>query len=313
VQDSQGGVIPGATVTLENQAQGSLTGEAVTNQEGVFIFNAIYPSTYSVTVSAPGFKKYTQKDVVLRIGDNLGLPPVVMEVGGLTEMVTVEANTQQLETVNATRSSVITEEQLVDLGLQTRNFTNLLITAVGNTADTQFNFNGQRNEQISYSVDGVSLMETGGNQINANQRVNVDAIGEFKVITYNQSAEYGRSTGATLSVVTKSGTREFHGSGYFFKRGEWMNANTHTNNYNKIPRPRTRVMIAGYTFSGPQNESSFVNALEISDLQNLGAVALRAGSKVEFDPKAVRITNNEAANRFLTREYRKGWELGPLA
>jgi hypothetical protein len=64
---------------------------------------------------------------------------------------------------------------------------------------------------------------------------------------------------------------------------------------------------------GPQNESSFLNALEISDLQNLGAVALRAGSKVEFDPKAARITNNEAANKFLTREYRKGWELGPLA
>jgi hypothetical protein len=64
---------------------------------------------------------------------------------------------------------------------------------------------------------------------------------------------------------------------------------------------------------GPQNEASFLNALEISDLQNLAAVALRAGSKVVFDPKTVRITNNEAANKFLTREYRKGWELGPLA
>jgi hypothetical protein len=250
VQDSQGGLIPGASVTLENQAQGSVTGETVTNKEGVFMFNGIYPSTYSVTVSAQGFKKYTQKDVVLRIGDNLGLPPVAMEVGGLSELVTVEANTQELETVNATRSSVITGTQLVDLGLQARTFTSLLITAVGNTADTQFNFNGQRNEQMSYSVDGVSYMGTGGNQIDS-QRVSVDAIGEFKVITNAQSAEYGRSSGATLAVVTKSGTRDFHGSGYLFKRGEWMNANTYTNNYNKVPRPRTRVMIAGYTFGGP--------------------------------------------------------------
>jgi hypothetical protein len=251
VQDAQGGVIPDAKVTLENQSQGSVTGEAVTNKEGVFIFNGVYPSTYSVSITAPGFKKYTQKDIVLRIGDNLGLPPVVMEIGGLSELVTVEANAQQLETVNATRSSVITGTQLLDLGLQARSFTSLLITATGNTADTQYNFNGQRNEQVSYSVDGVSLMETGGNQINANQRVSVDAIGEFKVVTNSQSAEYGRSTGATLSVVTKSGTRDFHGSGYFFKRGEWMNANSYTNNYNKIARPKTRVMIAGYTFSGP--------------------------------------------------------------
>jgi len=250
VQDAQGGMIPGATVTLENQSQGTVTGEFVTNKEGAFIFNGIYPSTYSVTITASGFKKYTQKDIVLRIGDNLGLPPVVMEIGGLTETVQVEANGQQLETVDATRSSVVTGTQLLDLGLQTRSFTSLLITAVGNTADTQYNFNGQRNEQMSYTVDGVSYMDTGGNQIGG-QRVSVDAIGEFKVLTNAQSAEYGRSSGATLSVVTKSGTRDFHGSGYFFKRGEWMNANTYTNNYNKIARPKTRVMIAGYTFGGP--------------------------------------------------------------
>jgi len=249
VQDAQGGVIPGAAITLENQSQGSVTGETATNKEGAFIFSGVYPSTYSVSITAPGFKKYAQKDIVLRIGDNLGLPPIVMEVGGLTEMVTVEANAQQLEAVDAMRSNVINGTQLVDLGLQTRNFTGLLATVAGNAADAPTNFNGQRNDVLTYAVDGVSVMDTGSMGLSG--RLSVDAIGEFKVITNSQSAEYGRSSGATLSVVTKSGTRDFHGSGYLFKRGEWMNANTYTNNFNKIARPKTRVMIAGYTFGGP--------------------------------------------------------------
>jgi hypothetical protein len=249
VQDAQGGVIPSATVTLENQAQGSVAGEAVTSNAGAFIFTGLFPSTYSMTITAPGFKKYTQKDITLRIGDNLGIPPVVMEVGGLTETVEVEANAQQLETVDATRSNIITGSQLVDLGIQTRNFTGLLVTIAGNTPDTQNYINGARDSTMTYAIDGVSVMDTGS--MGLGTRVNVDSIGEFKVLTNSQTAEYGRSSGATLAVVTKSGTRDFHGAGYFFKRGEWMNANTYTNNYNKIPRPKSRVMIAGYTFGGP--------------------------------------------------------------
>jgi hypothetical protein len=249
VQDSQGGLMPGATVTLENQSQGSVAGEVVTNKEGAFVFPGLLPSTYSLTVTAPGFKKYAEKDIMLRIGDNLGIPPVVMQVGGLTETVQVEANAQQLETVDASRSNVINGTQLVDLGLQTRNFTGLLVTIAGNTPDTQNFINGARDSSMTYAIDGVSVMDTGSMSLGT--RVSVDSIGEFKVLTNSQTAEYGRSSGATLSAVTKSGTRDFHGSGYFFKRGEWMNANTYTNNYNKIARPKSRVMIAGYTFGGP--------------------------------------------------------------
>jgi hypothetical protein len=252
VQDSQGGVLLSAVVSLENQSQGAAAGETTTNKEGSFIFNGLYPSMYTLRVTAPGFKNYEQKDIVLRINDNLGLPPIILELGEITETVTVEAARQQIDTVTAVRSGAVTESQLTDIGLQSRSYTDLLKTVPGVQSDASWywSVNGLRGDALSYSVDGVSVMDTGANS-NAGFRLNVDAIGEFKVTTNSQSAEFGRSSGASISVVTRAGTNEYHGTAYAFKRGEWMDAQTFTNNYYNIRLPLNRIFIGGYTLGGP--------------------------------------------------------------
>src|SRR5262249_492172 len=98
--------------------------------------------------------------------------------------------------------------------------------------------------------DGQTVTDIGTNAQNA-YRVNVDAIAEFKVSTNTQGAEFGRNSGSQIQLVIRSGTRDFHGDGYWFRRGEWMNANTFTNNYQGIPIQAYRFMTAGYTLGGP--------------------------------------------------------------
>src|SRR5258708_3804893 len=254
VQDPQGAVIPGAKITLTNAAQGAASAREVTSSgEGTFLFTPVLPGTYALTIETSGFKKYTQSGIVLNVNDRLGLPPISLEVGSTGESVSVEASAIQLETVTSERSGVVTGRQMVDLGLNGRNFTGLLRTVPGATADgsgTTNDINGQRNIQNNYTVDGQSVTDIGTNAQNA-YRVNVDAIAEFKVSTNSQGAEFGRNSGAQIQVVIRSGSRDFHGDGYWFKRGEWMNANTFTNNYQGIPTQAYRFMTAGYAGGGP--------------------------------------------------------------
>ena len=253
VQDPSSAVVPNAKVTLVNQAQGPASArETVTSGEGVFVFTPVLPGDYELKVEMAGFKTYTQSKIALNVSDRLGLPPITLEVGAPTESVTVEAQATRLETETAERSGVITGKQMVDLALNGRNFTGLLKTVPGVSADNAGNptVNGQRGDQNNYTVDGQTVIDIGVNQQFA-YRINVDAIAEFKVATNAQNAEFGRNSGAQIQVVTRSGTKDFRGTGYWFKRGEFMNANTFTNNAQNIQRPAYRFMTAGYTFGGP--------------------------------------------------------------
>src|SRR5215471_21811369 len=251
VVDPQGGVIPNAKVSLTNVAQGAgSTREVTSSGEGSFLFSPVLPGVYTLTVEVMGFKKYTQSGITMNVNDRMGLPPIVLEVGTTGESVSVEASAIVLETVTAERSGVVTGRQMVDLGLNGRNFTGLLRTVPGSSADnsgTTNDINGQRNIQNNYTVDGQTVTDIGTNAQNA-YRVNVDAIAEFKVSTNSQGAEFGRNSGAQIQLVIRSGSRDFHGDGYWFKRGEWMNANTFINNYQGIPLQAYRFMTAGYTF-----------------------------------------------------------------
>ena len=254
VQDAQGAIVPNARVTLTNEAQGTASARQVTTSaEGTFVFSPVLAGQYTVAVEAPGFKKYTKSAIVLNVNDRLGLPTIALEIGAAGETVTVEASAVQLETVTAERSGIITGRQMVDIALNGRNYTTLLKTVPGVTADTTGGdaaINGQRTAQNNFTVDGQNVTDIGVNQQFA-YRINVDAIAEFKVSTNSQGAEFGRNSGAQVQIVTKSGTRDFHGTGYWFKRGEFMNANTFINNFNGIPIQAYRYMTAGYTFGGP--------------------------------------------------------------
>jgi len=254
VQDAQGAVVPRAKVTLTNDAQGAASARQInTGGDGAFLFTPLLAGNYTLTVEMTGFKKYIQSNITLDVNNKLGLPAIGLEIGSTGETVTVEASAVQLETVTAERSGVVTGKQMVDIALNGRNYTGLLKTVPGVTADSSggdVSFNGGRTAQNNYTVDGQNVTDIGVNQQFA-YRVNVDAISEFKVSTNSQGAEFGRNDGAQVQIVTKSGTRDFHGTGYWFKRGEFMNANTFINNFSGIPIQAYRFMTAGYTLGGP--------------------------------------------------------------
>jgi hypothetical protein len=257
VQDSTGAVIPGAQVTLINQGQGVEARQTITNEAGIYLFSALPAATYTVTVELPGFKIYKKTDVKLFVNDRLGLPPVVLELGSQAESVTVEAEAVTLETVSGERSGIVTGRQMVDIALNGRNFASLLKLVPGVPPDTapaglgvNANINGQRENQNNFTVDGQTVTDSGVNQQFA-YRINVDAIAEFKVSTNSQGAEFGRNSGAQIQVATKSGTQDFHGGGYWFKRHEGWNANSFTNNRQGIPRQVYRFLTAGYFLGGP--------------------------------------------------------------
>jgi len=262
ILDAQKAVVPNAKVSLTNEGQSAVVRQVVTSSDGIFVITPLLPGAYTLTVEAAGFKKYTQSGIALNINDRLGLPAVTLEVGATGETVTVEANAVQLETVTAERSGLVTGRQMVDIALNGRNYTSLLITVPGAILDDTFaggtssfgggnaNFNGQSNFQNNFSVDGVTVTDIGVNQQFA-YRINLDAVQEFKVSTNSQGAEFGRTSGAQVQVVTKSGTRDFHGTGWWFKRGEFMNANDFISNLNGQERSIYRFLQAGYNLGGP--------------------------------------------------------------
>jgi hypothetical protein len=253
VQDASGAVIPGAQVTLVNQEQGVTARETITNEAGIYLFSALPAATYTVTVELPGFKTYKKTDIKLFVNDRMGLPPIVLEVGSQAESVTVEAQTVQLETVSAERSGIITGRQILDIAMNGRDVTRLLKTIPGAPADTNAGtatFNGQRGNQNNFTVDGQTVTDSGVNQMFA-YRISVEAIAEIKASTTGQTAEFGRNSGAQIQLATKSGTSDFHGGGYYYKRHEGWNANTFTNNRQGIPRQLYRKMQTGYYVGGP--------------------------------------------------------------
>ena len=176
--------------------------------------------------------------------DRVGLPPIQLELGTVGESINVESSTVALQTVSAERSGVLTGSQMTELASVGRNFTDLLQTIPGFNADTQ-NANGLRTDQNAIAVDGTSVMDVGNNS-GGGWRLNMDIIAEFKVLTNGQQAEFGRASGSNITLVTKGGSRDFHGVGYEFYRNEWLNANTWTNNYNglsRAPQPQQHVRL----------------------------------------------------------------------
>src|ERR1700674_4578785 len=137
VQDQQSAVVPGAKVTLTNDAQGAASARVVnTTAVGTFVFSPVLAGKYTVTVEMTGFKKYAQSGITLDVSDRLGLPPIALQVGTTGESVTVEAAAVQLQTLSGERAGVVTGAQVVDIAINGRQYTSLLKTVPGIPADT---------------------------------------------------------------------------------------------------------------------------------------------------------------------------------
>src|SRR5438876_3279784 len=251
VKDAQGGVIPGATVVLISETRGTKSTPALTNETGNFVFPNVTPDTYTVEVTLEGFKTARRTGVAVSGGDRVGVQALTLEAGALAETVNVIAESPLVQTQSGERSIAITSTQIENLPIARGNFTNLtaftpgVVQAGASAGGTRLGGAGQNN----IMMDGISAMDTGNNGQMLN--MNVDAIGEVKILTQGYQAEYGRSSGLQITAVTKSGTNRFHGSLYDVERNSAWNANSWVNTKNGDPKPETKEKDFGYSIGGP--------------------------------------------------------------
>jgi hypothetical protein len=283
IQDSQAGILPGVTVTLTSRTQGnSLT--AVTDSDGRFVFPIVRPDTYSLKVTLQGFKTLERTNLVVNANDKLSTGMLRMEVGAMTEEVSVTARVTELQTDSGERSFTLESEALKNIANNGRavfNFATLVPGALSqNTGNTElgsvsgFTVNGQRPNSNNITIDGVANIDTGDNGGNM-ATTNIDSVAEFKVLTNAYQAEYGRAVGGQVQVVTKSGTQDYHGSGYWYGRRSGWDANTYLNKRQtpELQPAKTSRNDSGYTFGGPVSFPGF-NA----DKKNCSSSSARSSS-----------------------------------
>src|SRR5947208_3266822 len=238
VKDSAGAVLPGATVTVTNTGT-SVTQEQQTSATGSYLIVNLIPGQYRLDISLTGFKKFSQV-MTLEIAQRKTVD-ATLEVGSVSETITVVGTSPVLNLSDNTLGTVIPQSQVANLPLAIRNWDDLLALVPGVQGDryteqgggTSFgrtggvNVHGTRALQNNFLLDGVdnnSISDNVQELTTQVSRPSVDAIQEFKVVTSPYAAEYGRSPGAAVSVSTKSGTNAFHGTGYEYFRNDKMDS-----------------------------------------------------------------------------------------
>ncbi|HET7697433.1 MAG TPA: carboxypeptidase-like regulatory domain-containing protein [Vicinamibacterales bacterium] len=252
IKDGTGLVVPGATVVLTSEARGTQLPTAVTNAQGDFVIVNVPPDTYTLEVTMQGFKPLKRSGLSMSAGDRVGLGVLVVEVGALTETVTVQAESPLVQTQSGERSFTVTTQAVQNLPISNRSFVQLASLAPGVTGNNPSRVGdrsstGGNNSNIM--MDGISTMDTGSNSVLL--QMNVESIAEVKVLVSSYQAEYGRSSGVQVSAVTKSGTNRFRGSAYDVMRQDRWNSNSRTNILNGDPKARVNEKDLGYTIGGP--------------------------------------------------------------
>ena len=259
ITDATGAVVPGAGVRLTNDANGQ-TREAVTNESGAYTFTSVQPGTYTIAVEHTGFKNYSRRGIVLSANERLP-QDIQLEVGTASEAINVDARTVAVQTTSAERADTVSTQQYETQPLKGRDFMGLVKLLPGvvdtnkresptNNSLTGLTISGNREGTYNLTLDGVTNLDAGSNT-GPYFEPSADSVAEVHVLLTNYQAEYGRNSGGQINVVTKSGSREYHGTGYYYKRNEALNANNFFNNRSGIPRAKYRYDLFGYTLGGP--------------------------------------------------------------
>jgi hypothetical protein len=259
IQDASGSVVPNVTVSVKNTETG-LIRTAQSNESGLYLVTNLPIGTYEITGEAAGFKKFVTTGVVLTVNSRLAVN-VKLEVGNMTESVTVAADAVQVETGTGEIGRLVTGQQATQIQLNGRNFPQLLqlLPGVSTTFSSGFalfggygvnnsaqSINGSRTDTFSWNVDGADNKDNGGGGNNF-VNINPDAIAEFKVLTTNYSAEYGYSAGAVVNIAVRSGAKEFHGGAYEYLRNNAIQARA----FNAATKPPLRYNDFGANLGGP--------------------------------------------------------------
>lgn len=258
VLDGSGAPIPEAGLVLSNTATGAKA-QLATNAEGYFVFNFVPPGEYRLEVSRPGFQTKTVNGVLVQVYRNTRVD-VSLEVAGITQAIEVSAAAAAINTSNATVGTNVEAQSVQELPNSSRNVLVFIQMAPGvqltrdtpqmtNIEGSYARVNGGRSGSNVFSLDGSD--NSGAFRNGSLQFPNPEAVQEVQVSTANTSAELGRQPGGIFNVITKSGTNEFHGSGFYFFREEALNANQWTRNRSGVARAQDNEKRGGGTIGGP--------------------------------------------------------------
>jgi len=312
VVDPANAVVPGAKVTLTDEATNSVR-NATTETSGIFRFLDLAPGTYSLSVQSTGFKVLTEREIVVTAQETRDLGKLALAVGSLSESVTVLAEATPIQLASSEKSLGIDANQLEKITLKGRDMFSFIsmvpgvIDTTGSRDVTTPNaiggiyINGNESSKINFTVDGITDLDTGSNST-VHYEPNMDSIQELKVLTSNYQAEFGRNSGGTITAVTKSGTRDFHGSGLWTHRHEEFNANTWLNNHTLTsagtaqPIPRYRYNVESYTIGGPAYIPKLLNKerkrLFFFWAQEYTGQFVTGGAQTKYTPTALERTGN---------------------
>src|SRR5262245_3819508 len=270
VTDQTGGVVPGATVTLTNDSTG-ISFNTVTSAAGTYTFEAIQVGAYTITVELQGFKKFVAPGNAVNISE----PTTVnarLQPGGVTEEVEVRAAAPIVQTSTSGNIGTTFEQRTIEslpiIGGRGRNPLDLVLTQPGVVSGANtgggVHVNGARDRSWNYTLDGIDNNESSAGGSNfAPLRTNPDAIAEFRVLTGNQTAEFGRNSGGQVTMVTRSGSNTFSGTAYYFDRRPGYNANEWENNLQGVSKSNFTQKIPGFSLGGPIRQNNtffFVNS-----------------------------------------------------
>jgi hypothetical protein len=261
ILDASGGVVPGAAVRLTSETTNEVR-EAKSNGQGMFSFTAVPRDSYRLKAEHAGFKVFERTGIVVSANEHVSLGAVTLNIGASTETVTVISEAAHVETESSTQAADVTSDQIGNLTTRGREVVSLLRTIPGVTyqadQDSPGGTYGTSTSSIRGAPSGMNVLAVDGIVSNDMGSPNVfssstqqDAIGEVKVILNSYDAEYAGNGGAVVQVVTKSGTREYHGNAYWYVRNEDFNANDFFNNRNGVKRPEYRYNTAGFSLGGP--------------------------------------------------------------
>ncbi len=254
VKDQQGGVIPGATVTLISETKGTRLTPVVTSETGDFQFPVAPVDTYTVEITMPSFKTMKQTGIAVSPGVVANLGSLTIQLGGTTETVEVRAEVPVIQTTSGERSFVVPTISVQNLPFQNRGFQSVASLAPGVTLNSSGNSPTAQGTQscmsTNVSMDGVSTMDTGSSG-SAIFNMNNESIQEVKVIESGYQAEYGLRSGLQVMAVTKSGTNMFHGSLYNIRRNSRWDSNSHANILNNVAKTRSKSQDIGFSIGGP--------------------------------------------------------------
>ena len=277
VTDEQGAALPGVTLVIRHQESGIFR-QASTTADGSYYLAGVLPGTYEMTAELTGFKRVSRRDVKLEVGKTSTID-LNLQVGGITEELTVTAESPIVDITSKEVGGNITDRELTDLPSINRNyigFIGLLPGVIPNISTESFgsdsvSVNGQDARNNNYLLDGGNNNDDViGQRAGTQARTPLEAIQEFQVLTNQFDAEFGRTTGAVVNAITKQGTNAFHGSAFAFIQDASLSEKNYFVKKNNLEKPDTKFQQYGFTLGGPviKDKAHFFVSLErvIEDL-----------------------------------------------